>query len=230
MGTVAEAIRPHRREAEIEQLRARMRRLERASTGRELTTHPVLADLLRLRTGSAYAVGDVGLALLLLAGPSAAGEWCAVIGEPDLGVLAAAETGVNLERTILVPQPGECWVEATAALIDVATLVVLRPPGRVPVGLAERLAARLRARDAALVCLGRDWPRAEARVTLGDPRWVGPGQGEGHLRARRVEVEVRRGTAPARRTTLWFPSVEGRIMRAESEASGAVGPGLREVG
>jgi hypothetical protein len=183
----------------------------------------------QLQGGRTYAADGLGLAQLLLAGPSAAGEWCAVVGETDFGVAAAAEAGVNLERTILVPHPGEAWVEATAALIDVAAVVQVRPPGRVPAALAQRLAARCRTRDAALVCLGQDWPHADARFTLTTPHWSGPGRGEGHLRARRVTLEVRQGTTPPRRTTLWFPAADGAIVRAEAPDT-AFAPVLREVG
>ena len=36
----------------------------------------------------------------------------------DFGVEAAAEAGVDLERTILVSRPKDSWLEATAALVD----------------------------------------------------------------------------------------------------------------
>jgi len=190
-----------------------MRGLEKSLSGREIATHEALSGIVQLRAGASYAVDGLTLALALLAGPSRAGEWCAVVGVDDLGVEAAAELGINLDRTIVVPQPRESWLEATAALVDVATLVVVRPPARVPERVAEKLGARLRTRGAALVAVG-DWPRAEVRLTATEPRWSGVGRGEGHLRARRLVVEARRGAAPARRTSLWFPADDGALRRA----------------
>ena len=87
--------------------------------GREIPTHPALSGVVQLRAGGTYALDGSSLALALMAGPSAAGEWCAVIGVPDLGLEAASELGIALERLILVPEPGESWLEATAALIAV---------------------------------------------------------------------------------------------------------------
>lgn len=195
-----------------------MQRLERTFTGREIETHPALAGVVQLRAGATYAVDGLTLAMALLAGPSRAGEWCAVVGADDFGVEAAAELGIVLDRTILVPDPAESWLEATAALVDVATLVVVRPTGRVSERVAERLGARLRTRGAALIALcdrGVSWPRAEVRLAAAEPRWSGLGRGAGRLGSRRLEVEVRRGAAPARRTSLWFPASDGELRRAE---------------
>ena len=75
-----------------------------------LPVAPALAPLLPghgLRRGTTVAVDrSAALALALVAGPSAAGAWLAAVGLPDLGVVAAAETGVVLDRLVLVPAPG----------------------------------------------------------------------------------------------------------------------------
>ena len=97
---------------------------------------------------------------------------------------------------MLVPDPGDQWLEVTAALVDVVTVVLVRPRGRVPEHVAEKLGARLRKRSAALVALG-DWPRAEVRLTTREPAWSGVGEGHGHLRARRILVEAHRGSGTA---------------------------------
>jgi len=218
--------------AEIDRLRERMRRMESGPGGLdqpELASLPGLSQVLRLRAGGSYQVEGASLALALLAGPSRGGAWCAVVGMPDFGVEAAAELGVVLERTILVPEPGEAWLEATAALVDVASLVLVRPGGRVPEGVAAKMSARLRKRGAALVALG-PWPRAEAAAQILAPRWTGLGRGEGHLRAREVVVEVRRGAGPPRRTTLLFPGADG--LQHAPVANPVAPPGpvvLREV-
>jgi hypothetical protein len=85
-----------------------------------------------LRRGSAVAVrGSASLLLALLAGPSQEGAWCAVVGLPALGLVAAAEIGVALERLALVPDPGPDWAAVAGALLDAVDVVVVAPRGRV---------------------------------------------------------------------------------------------------
>ena len=45
--------------------------------------------------------GATSILLALLAGASAAGSWCAVVGMPSLGLVAAAELGIALDRPLL---------------------------------------------------------------------------------------------------------------------------------
>src|SRR6187455_963660 len=104
-----------------------MARLEAGTTAPPLETHPALAGLVQLRAGASYSVDSATLALALMAGPSRAGGWCAVVGVLDFGAEAAAALGVDLDRTVLVPDPGEQWLEVTAALVDVATVVLVQP-------------------------------------------------------------------------------------------------------
>jgi hypothetical protein len=221
---------PSAKRAQIAGLRERISRLQGrpGEAARPLDTHPALAGIVQLRAGGTYQVapefGGAGLALAMLAGPSAVGGWGAVVGMPDFGVEAAAALGVRLDRTVLVPDPGEVWLEAVGALVDVVTIVVVRPPGRVSEAQAGKLAARLRTREAALVSLG-PWPRADVRLAVETPRWSGAGHGEGHLRARQVTVAVQRGMAPARRTDLWFPDTDLSLRTAEEQVAE-----IRDVG
>jgi hypothetical protein len=200
----------------IRRLRERVSRMQDGVPRMPLETHPALAGLVQLRAGGSYSVDSATLALALMAGPSRAGGWCAVVGISDFGAEAAIALGVDLTRTVVVPDPDEHWLEVTAALVDVATLVVVRPTGRVTEQTAEKLGARLRKRSAALVAWG-EWPRCEARLTTLEPRWSGLGQGHGHLRSRRLVVEARRGSAPPRRGALWFPADDHTYRRAEPE-------------
>ena len=184
----------------------------------ELETHPALAGLVQLRAGGSYSVDSASLALALMAGPSRAGGWCAVVGVTDFGAEAALALGIDLSRTVLVPEPGDQWLDVTAALVDVATVVVVRTAGRVPEHAAEKLGARLRKRSAVLVAQERvpgDWPRCEVRLTTREPAWSGVGAGHGHLRSRRLVVEAHRGSAPPRRGALWFPAEDASYARAE---------------
>lgn len=173
-----------------------------------VATHPALADLVQLRTGGAYEVDSAGLAMALLAPPSQEGSWSAVVGADDFGVEAAEEMGIDLTRTVLVPDPGEHWLEATAALVDVVTMVLLKPPVVVGERTASRIAARLRKRSAVLLVQGR-WPGSEARLEIEQSVWSGADHGHGRLRHRRIVVGVRHGSAPVRRTQLELPVGEG---------------------
>ncbi|GAA4369997.1 hypothetical protein GCM10023146_17520 [Nocardioides caricicola] len=198
----------------IAQLRSRMAGMQDGMPRLPLETHPALAGLVQLRAGGSYAVDSASLALALVAGPSRAGSWAAAVGVSDFGAEAARALGVDLDRTVLVPDPGEQWLEVVGALVDVVTVVLVKPPGRVPEQVAAKLGARLRKRSAALVVLG-DWPRAEVRLTTRSPAWSGVGAGHGHLRARRILVEAHRGSAPPRRGALWFPAEDMTYRRAD---------------
>ena len=167
-------------DAQIQDLQRRVQRMQGAAVSRRLPSLSGLTSLLTLRTGAAYGVDSASLALALLAGPSQAGEWAAIVGATDLGFEAAAGWGLDLARTIVVPHPGEHWLSVTAGLIDVATVVLVRPPVPVSEQQAEKLRSRLRQKDATLVCWG-SWPRCEARLSVRSSVWTGLGQGHGRL-------------------------------------------------
>src|SRR5215211_3197775 len=192
---------------------------------RLLPVVPALAPLLPnqgLRRGSTVAVDrSAALALALVAGASAAGFWVAAVGLPDLGILAAAETGVALERLALVPSPGpRAWPTVVAALLDAIDVVLVRSPPGLPPAQARRLAARARERGAVLVPLGPWSEPADLRLAVTASAWLGLGQGHGHLRARKAEVTIA-GRGPAareRRFLLWLPSPDGTITLLEQDA------------
>jgi hypothetical protein len=199
----------------VQQLRDRIRGMQDGVPRLPVATPSALAGLVQLRTGGSYEVDSAALAMALLAGPSQEGAWSAVVGAADFGVEAAAELGVDLTRTVLVPDPGELWLEVTAALVDVVTMVLLRPPAGVSQRVAGRLGARLRKRSSVLVALG-SWPGSEASLSLRESTWLGADHGHGRLRTRRVVVDVRRGSAPPRRADLWLPDGSGRLARPET--------------
>jgi hypothetical protein len=144
--------------------------------------------------------------MALLAGPSAAGAWCGVVGMPDFGAEAAGRFGIDLERLVLVPHPGDQWLTVTAAVVDVLTVVVVAPPERAKDGDIARLSARLRQRDATLIVIG-DWPQAEAKLAITNSGWHGLGSGNGYLSSRQVTVTAtaRGGMGAPRSARLWLP-------------------------
>jgi hypothetical protein len=184
---------------------------------------PVLPELSRLlpghglRRGSTVAVatgpsapasGGTSLLLALLAAASRAGSWCAVVGVPELGALAAAESGIALDRLALVPNPGPEWPTVVAALIDGVDVVVTAVPGPVSASIAGRLAARARQRGSVLVPFGR-WDGADVTLQVVRGRWDGLGAGHGRLRRREVTIAAHGGAAAPRpwEITVWMPGL-----------------------
>ncbi|MEV0841084.1 hypothetical protein AB0I55_16190 [Actinocatenispora sera] len=185
--------------------------------GRVLPVYPPLRPLLPdggLRRGSvlsvAAAVGGTSLMFALLGAASQQGEWCAMVGLPNVGVASAAEFGVAPERLALVPNPGHHWWPVVGALLDGFGLVVARPAGAVAAGQARRLAARARQRGAVLVVHG-DWPAADVSLRCTDPVWEGLSDGHGRLRRRALTVQATgRGAATRPRSArLLLPA--GRL-------------------
>ena len=190
----------------LEQLRERVAAMEHKPAGQPVPTLRGLADLVPLHAGATYSVDAASLGLALAAGASQAGEWVGFAGWTDFGAEAAAELGIELSRTVLVPNPGEHWLEVTAALVDVLRVVVLRPPVSVDARAAAVLDSRLRTRSAVLVVHG-GWPRVQARVSVEQSRWIGSAAGAGHLQERRARVAVHRGSRPPQRADLTWPGV-----------------------
>jgi hypothetical protein len=187
---------------------------------RVLPVLPELSVLLPghgLRRGSTVAVatgpaapagGGTSLLLALLSAASRSGSWCAVVGVPALGALAAAESGIALDRLALVPDPGPDWPTVVGVLIDGIDVVVTAVPGPVSATVAGRLAARARQRGSVLVPYGR-WAGADVTLQVMQGGWEGLGAGRGRLRRRRVTVLARGRGAAARpkEITLWMPGV-----------------------
>lgn len=202
------------------------------SDGRLLPVAEPLARLLPaggLRRGSTVALppapAATSLLLALLAEASAGGAWAAVVGRPGLGLVAAAEAGVRLERLALVPAPGPDLMAVTIALLDGMDVVAVAGAERAGVRAAERqrLAARARQRGAVLVALG-SWPGADLELSCTDVGWQGLGAGAGRLRARQVQVRLRgRGVAPGGRSgDMLLPAPGGAVAPVpESPEAGA---------
>ena len=195
---------------EVRELQARIREMQATKLDtRALDTAPSVAGLLpggSLRTGVAYSIeGSTSLAMALMAGPSAAGAWCGVVGVPTFGTEAARAAGIDLERLALVPYPGDQWLPVTGALADVLTVVLVRPPLTPSDAVTSRLMARLRERGTTLIVLGR-WPGAEARLEVRRSEWGGLGDGHGHLTSRRLTVEVSSRVGTPRSRQLQLPA------------------------
>lgn len=168
-------------------------------------------------TGIRGSSGATSLALALVAGALRTGSWGAVVGLEGLGVEAAADLGVPLERLALIPSPGDAWAEVTGTLLGAMDVVVLRPPVGCRGGVARRLAARCRERRSLLVVVGSEerqrWPEPlDIHLEVRAISWHGTERGAGTLTQRLVEVRAggRRGGA-GRTSTVWLPGPDGAL-------------------
>ena len=217
----------------VRALQARIAQMQRTRLDTtSLATHSALTKLLpggALQAGAAYSVaGSTTLLTALLAGPSADGAWCGIVGVPEFGAEAAGRLGVDLERLVMVPQPGEHWLNVTAALADAVTVVVTRPGGRVSRADVSRLAARLRQRGAALIALG-NWPGSVTTLTVTESRWSGLGRGYGYPQARIATVVSNAAAGVTRSAQLWLPDDHERLRQATPQEVIAHGMGAHEI-
>jgi hypothetical protein len=127
-----------------------------------------LAELLQVqlpRGTVAVLSGARSLLLGMVAAVTAAGGNVAIVGQPDIGLLAAAEMGADLSRLAVIPDPGTDPVEVAAVLIDGMDLVVLGLSGRrVPQTRARAVVARARNRGCTLLVTDGDWQGAPTRL------------------------------------------------------------------
>jgi hypothetical protein len=187
---------------------------------------PALRELLPgggLQRGSVVTSGAFGLlSLALVAGAVADGAWCAVVGVPAVGMRAAADAGADLDRVVLVTEPGLRWPQVMASLLDGFDVVLLRPPDQPSAQLRRKLEAAVRRYGSALVVAG-DWPGAQTRLLVTHTEWAGIGTGHGRLRARRAQVVATgRGAGERPRSAwLWLPGADGAVTAAASGPAGA---------
>jgi hypothetical protein len=188
---------------------------------------PALRELLPaggLHRGSVVTTGDWGLlSLALAAGAVADGAWCAIVGAPAVGVRAAAQAGLDLERVLLVAEPGPGWTQVVASLLDGFDIVLLRPPEQPSAQLRRKLEAAARRYGSVLMVAG-DWPGAQSRLLVTDAEWTGIGAGHGRLCARKAQVIASgRGAGErARSAWLWLPGPDGAVTAA-AEPAGIAG-------
>lgn len=191
-----------------------------------LPVHPSLAGLLPdggLRTGTTVVVrGSTSLLFALLADASRGGAWAALVGYPAAGLVAAADAGLDLTRTVTVPAPGPDAPAVLAALLDGMDVVVVGPEAVLLDVDRRRLGARARERGAVLVSAersasagagragweriggeraggesaARTWPGAHVVLEAESGTWDGVDHGAGWLRRRTLRVSrTGRGSA-----------------------------------
>jgi hypothetical protein len=155
--------------------------------------------LVRGSVVSVLGQGATSLLFALLAGPEA--PWSALVGMPGIGLLAAAEFGIDLDRLVVIPEPGPDVLQVLSILVDgVDMIAVTLPVAARPSPSRQRvLTGRLRQHGAVLLVMG-PWPGADLVLTASWVGWTGLGRGHGRLRDRELAVEVGgRGAAAGRR-------------------------------
>ena len=138
----------------------------------------------------------------MVAAATAAGDHVAVVGQPDIGLLAAVEMGADLTRLALVPDAGTDPVEVAAVLLDGMNLVVLRLCGRsVSASRARAVTARARSKGCTLLVTDGDWQGASIRLTarVSGYEMAGPSV-PGCGRISRVRLAVQAGGRAVRET------------------------------
>lgn len=172
--------------------------------------------LVRGRVLSCVGTAATSLAMALVAPAVEAGAWLAVVDVPTIGLDAASELGICLERVVgvdLGERPAEVWPDIVAAAADGFELVLTHVPTGVRPAAARSVAARMQQRGVVVIVLGDAGPlRCDGVLESTDGVWEGVGDGFGYLRHRMVRVESsgRRLPGVRRRTVSFHGTVTGR--------------------
>jgi hypothetical protein len=147
----------------------------------------------RLPKGTvAVLSGARSLLLRMVATVTADGGNAAIVGQPDIGLLAAVEMGADLSRLAVIPDPGSDPVEVAAVLVDGMDLVVLGLGGRrVTRTRARAVVGRARHKGCTVLVTDGDWEgastRLEARV-CGYELTAGSRPGFGRISGVRLQI------------------------------------------
>jgi hypothetical protein len=156
--------------------------------------------LVRGRTIACSGPAATSLALALAAPAVAAGSWLATIDVPTMGLDAASEFGIALERVVAVRADAARWPDVVAAAADGFDLLIARVPADASPSAMRKVATRVRQRDVVMLILGDPGGLSCDGVLAADgAEWSGLGDGHGHLQHRRLVVEASGRRLPGRR-------------------------------
>jgi hypothetical protein len=153
--------------------------------------------LVRGRSFACSGPAATSLALALAAPAVASGSWLATIDVPTIGLDAASEFGVALERVVAVctgDQPDQQavrWPDVVAAAADGFDLLITRIPVGVSPSAVRKVATRVRQRDVVMLVLGDPGALScDGVLDAGTVEWAGLGDGHGYLERRQLVVEA----------------------------------------
>ncbi|WP_281917846.1 hypothetical protein [Nocardia sputorum] len=152
------------------------------------------------RGGVVTAVGRLYPLLGLLAAATHAGEWVAVLGGPQLGLLAVAEMGGDLSRLARIPNPGNDPLAVAAVLLE--GVVVLDVPGSPTPSRMRAVLARVRSRDVIFIATHRGWTHPDLGMRCDIAEYSGLERGRGRLRSMTFDIQVSGRAAHRPRTTI----------------------------
>lgn len=195
-----------------------------------------------IRVGGDSSARALGWALL--GGITTAGGWIAAVNVPGIGLSAAQEVGVAIERVLVVNSPNETWSSAVGSLIGAVDVVVFGTPRhRVVPSEHRRMASRARERGSLLMEFDSSSDRTrvgrstryssqlqyDLSFTARPVDWIGLGRGHGCLKGRALDVEAggRRIGGGTRRAQFALPAPDGTIQYLEPQASVTA---LRSIG
>jgi hypothetical protein len=200
--------------------------------GVECTGDDAPLGLARGHTVMCSGAAAMSCALAIAAGPSRAGSWVAVVGEPRLAPSAAAEAGVILRRTVFVDdQRGGDPASVLSALIDGIEIILVSSVvmSALPPSLVRRVQSRVQSRGAVLLVAGAvTTVVADLHLTTRAHGWEGLGEGFGHLHRRRIHVELDRRRGRPTNGEFWMPGAHGGV-EVVSRGGASVVP-LRRTG
>ena len=191
--------------------------------------------LVRGRVLSCRGMAATSASLNLVAAAVAAGSWLAVIDVPTLGLDAASELGVPLERIVAIdtslgdkPTAANVaaraarWADVVAAAADGFEVMLTRVPAEVTASTMRKVATRLQQRGVVMLVLGDPGPLVcDGVIDTTEQIWSGVGAGWGHLQQRTVDMSASGRRVPGRRCiSLALPSgAEATPSKRDAEAA-----------
>ena len=187
----------------------------------ELAELFVEGGLVRGRILTCTGLAATSLALALVAPVVATGSWLGIVDLPTIGLDAASEFGLPLERVVAVnsehggdgsresdDRRAHRWPDVMAAAIDGFDVLLARVPADASPSSVRKVATRVQRRGAVVVLLGDPGPATCDGVLHTEPLgWTGVGNGHGHLQQRSVVVQASGRRMPGRcRRELMLPA------------------------
>ncbi|PYF98927.1 hypothetical protein SAMN05216184_11066 [Georgenia satyanarayanai] len=158
-----------------------------------------------LRRGSVVQVGGSSSLLLTLLAAAQGEGWVALAALPDIGLQAAADAGLHLGRSLLVPRPGPEAASVVGALVDGVDVLAVGDCRALSARDRRLLSARLRTRGAVLLSTAH-WPGADVVLRAGEARTGGLGRGWGRVEAGEMTVHGRGRSGVAGRVRVRLTS------------------------
>lgn len=182
--------------------------------------------LVRGRSVSCTGPAATSLALSLVSRAIAEGGWLALIDLPTIGLDAASEYGISLERIVsvdtiidtIVDRGARRWADVVAAAADGFDVLMVRVPSDVSPTIMRKVMTRVQQRGVVVVVLGDPGTMAcDAELSVDSAVWEGVLDGAGHLRKRTVTIRSGGRRVPGRcHRDLLLPAPSRRPHRGGS--------------